>query len=353
MERPATAPRIPEPLALTAGEPAGIGGEITLQAWLARLESKLAPFFVLDDPARLRRLAEALGWPVEVRAIADPAEAVEVFERALPVLALTSPIAGDPGRLDAANAGAVLESIRQAVALTQAQRAAAVVTNPIHKAILYEAGFRHPGHTEYLAELAGLAEAPVMMLAGPSLRVVPVTVHLPLREAIASLTARDILHAGQVTARALRRDFGVAAPRIAVAGLNPHAGECGSLGREDAEVIAPAVEALRRDGIDASGPLPADGMFHEAARRRYDAALCMYHDQALIPVKALDFDRTVNVTLGLPFVRTSPDHGTALDIAGSGRASPKSLISALRLAEDMAAARSTPARPSAAYTKER
>ncbi|MDJ0942941.1 MAG: 4-hydroxythreonine-4-phosphate dehydrogenase PdxA [Kiloniellales bacterium] len=348
MARPATATRIREPLALTAGEPAGIGGEITLQAWLARRESELGPFFALDDPTRLRGLAGALGWPVEVEAIADPAEAAEVFSRALPVLPLTSPIVGTPGQLDSANAAAVLESIREAVALTQAGRAAAVVTNPIHKAVLYRAGFRHPGHTEYLAELAGLTSPPVMMLAGPTLRVVPVTVHLPLREAVAGLTTRSILHAGRVTARALRETFGVAEPRIAVAGVNPHAGEGGSLGREDAEVIAPAVEALRRHGIDAFGPLPADGMFHEAARRGYDAALCMYHDQALIPVKALDFDRTVNVTLGLPFVRTSPDHGTALDIAGSGRASPKSLIAALRLAEDMALARANPARPSAA-----
>ncbi len=348
MARPGTATRIQEPLALTAGEPAGIGGEITLQAWLARRDSDLGPFFVLDDPARLRRLAEGFGWAVEVEAIADPAETAEVFARALPVLPLTVPIAGTPGRLEAANAGAVLESIRQAVALTQAGRAGAVVTNPIHKAVLYEAGFRHPGHTEYLADLAGLTSAPVMMLAGPSLRVVPVTVHLPLREAIAALTSEAIVHAGRVTVGGLRADFGIGQPRLAVAGLNPHAGEGGALGHEDAEVIAPAVEALRAEGIDASGPLPADGMFHDAARRRYDAALCMYHDQALIPVKALDFDRTVNVTLGLPFVRTSPDHGTALDIAGSGRASPKSLIAALRLAERMAVARAAPVRPSAA-----
>ncbi len=348
MARPETATRIREPLALTAGEPSGIGGEITLQAWLGHRESDLSPFFILDDPTRLRRLAEAFGWPVTVEAIAGPEEAVEVFPRALPVLQLTVPIAGTPGQPESANAEAVLESIREAVALTRAGRAAAVVTNPIHKAILYRAGFRHPGHTEYLADLAGLTSPPVMMLAGPSLRVVPVTVHLPLREAIAALTAQGILHAGRVTAKALREDFGVAEPRIAVAGLNPHAGEGGSLGREDLEVIAPAVEALRDEGIEAVGPLAADGMFHEAARQRYDAALCMYHDQALIPVKALDFDRTVNVTLGLPFVRTSPDHGTALDIAGSGRASPKSLIAAIRLAEHMASARAAVARPSAA-----
>ncbi len=348
MARPETATRIREPLAMTAGEPAGIGAEITLQAWLRRRDSRLSPFFVLDDPARLRRLAESLAWPVEVEAISDPLEATETFSHALPVLPLASPITATPGQPSAANAEVVLESIRQAVALTQAGQALAVVTNPIHKGVLYQAGFQHPGHTEYLAALAGLTSRPVMMLAGPSLRVVPVTVHLPLREAIDALTTEDIVYAGQVTARALREDFGVATPRIAVAGLNPHAGEGGNLGQEDAEVIAPAVEALRRDGIDAKGPLAADGMFHEAARQSFDAALCMYHDQALIPAKALDFDQTVNVTLGLPFVRTSPDHGTALDIAGSGRASPKSLIAALRLAEQMASARADLARSSAA-----
>ncbi len=348
MARPETATRIVEPLALTVGEPAGIGGEITLQAWLARQESDLCPFFVLDNPDRLRRLAEACGWPAQVQAITDPAEAAEVFSRALPVLPLASPIAGTSRLLRSANAEAVLESICEAVALTRAGRAGAVVTNPIHKGILHQAGFRHPGHTEFLADLAGMTSRPVMMLAGPSLRVVPVTVHLPLREAVASLKSRDIVHAGRVTTRALREDFGVADPRIAIAGLNPHAGEGGILGQEDAEIITPAVEALRRDGIDTHGPLAADGMFHEKARKGYDAALCMYHDQALIPVKALDFDRTVNVTLGLPFVRTSPDHGTALDIAGSGQASPKSLIAALRLAEQMASARAAAARTPAA-----
>ncbi len=348
MARPETAIRIREPLALTVGEPSGIGGEIALQAWLARRSSDLSPFFALDDPLRLRRLVETFGWPVDIEAITDPAEAAEVFPRAMPVLPLASPISATPGEPLAANAEAVLESIRQAVTLTRAGRAGAVVTNPIHKGVLYQAGFRHPGHTEYLADLAGLTSRPVMMLAGPSLRVVPVTVHLPLREVVASLTTRDIVHAGKVTARALREDFGVADPRIAVAGLNPHAGEGGTLGQEDAEIITPAVEALRRDGIDTQGPLAADGMFHEAARQGFDAALCMYHDQALIPVKALDFDRTVNVTLGLPFVRTSPDHGTALDIAGSGRASPKSLIAALRLAEQMASARAAAARAPAA-----
>jgi 4-hydroxythreonine-4-phosphate dehydrogenase len=228
-----------------------------------------------------------------------------------------------------------------AVADVREGRAAAIVTNPINKDILYRAGFRHPGHTEYLAELAHTGTDAVMMLASPQLRVVPVTIHLPLRAAIEQLSTAAIVHAGRVTHHALRRDFGIALPVLAVAGLNPHAGEAGGLGREDIEIIAPAIAALRRDGIDARGPLAADTMFHEAARRSYDAALCMYHDQALIPIKTLDFDGAVNVTLGLPFIRTSPDHGTAFDIAGKGVARPDSLIAALKLAARMAARRQT------------
>ena len=219
-------------------------------------------------------------------------------------------------------------------------RAAALVTNPIHKGSLYRAGFRHPGHTEYLAELAGTGEAPVMMLACPALRVVPITIHLPLRRAVESLTSAAIVHAGRVTDAALRRDFGIAAPVLAFAGLNPHAGEAGGLGREEIEIVEPALAELRAAGIDARGPLPADTMFHAEARRSYDAALCMYHDQALIPIKTVDFYGGVNVTLGLPFVRTSPDHGTAFAIAGRGVARPDSLIAALRLAAEMAARRS-------------
>jgi 4-hydroxythreonine-4-phosphate dehydrogenase len=226
-----------------------------------------------------------------------------------------------------------------AVADVRAGRAAAVVTNPISKEALYRTGFRHPGHTEFLAELSGIEDDPVMLLAGPQLRVVPVTIHLPLREVVEKLSAPAIVHAARVTHAALVRDFGVATPVIAVAGLNPHAGEGGALGREDIEIVTPAVAALRREGIDARGPLAADTMFHAAARLGYDAALCMYHDQALIPVKTLDFDAAVNVTLGLPFIRTSPDHGTAFDIAGSGLARPDSLIAALKLAAEMAARR--------------
>ena len=305
MARPETASRIREPLALTAGEPAGIGGEITLQAWLARRDDDLAPFFVLDDPARLRRLAEDLGWPVAVEAIADPAETAEVFARALPVLPLIAPVAGKPGQPEAANAEAVLESIRRAVALTQDGRAGAVVTNPIHKAILYEAGFRHPGHTEYLADLAGLASAPVMMLAGPSLRVVPVTIHLPLREAVATLKPEPILHAGRVTARALREDFGIAEPRIAVAGLNPHAGEDGALGREEhAERFLGRLGA--DDGVHQGVVLEhaADLGAHPASllplRHHVDLAAdkALLHEAVPLPVQVADHGAGRGAVLG-------------------------------------------------------
>jgi 4-hydroxythreonine-4-phosphate dehydrogenase len=323
------------PLALTMGEPAGIGGEIAMLAWSRRAEG-LPPFFAIDDPARLRALAGRIGLDVEIASIADPAEACAAFPRALPVLdePLPEPVA--PGRPDPAAAPAVLRSIDRAVGLVRADRAAALVTNPIHKAALYAAGFRHPGHTEYLAELGGLRHPSVMMLASPQLRVVPVTVHLSLREAIATLTQDAIVHCGRTTAEALARDFAIARPRLAVAGLNPHAGEDGHMGREDIDIVAPAIERLRGAGIDATGPLPPDTMFHAAARARYDAALCMYHDQALIPLRTLDFEGGVNVTLGLPFIRTSPDHGTAFDIAGTGRARPDSLMAALRLADTLA-----------------
>ncbi|MBP2303006.1 4-hydroxythreonine-4-phosphate dehydrogenase PdxA [Azospirillum picis] len=329
------------PLAVTMGEPAGIGGEITLKAWMARAgdgapPGGLPPFFVIDDPARLAALAAGLGLAVPVRAIASPAEAPALFGHALPVLPVELSAPVQAGRPDPANGAAVIAAIDGAVALVRGGEAAAVVTNPIQKSALYAAGFRHPGHTEYLAHLAGMAEEPIMMLAAADLRVVPVTIHVALRDAVDRLSTEAIVHAGRVTAAALARDFGIARPRLAVAGLNPHAGEGGAMGREDIDIVAPAVAALRAEGIDASGPRPADTMFHAAARRGYDAALCMYHDQALIPVKTVDFDGGVNVTLGLPFVRTSPDHGTALDIAGSGVASPGSLIVALATADRMA-----------------
>ena len=319
------------PLALTMGDPAGIGGEIAAKAWASGAARR--PFFCIDDPARLA------AYGVPVREVVLPAEAIAVFADALPVLPEPLPAPSTPGAPVAANANAVIRSIERAVALAMAGEAAAVVTNPINKKALYDgAGFAYPGHTEFLAALGGV-ERSVMMLAAPGLRVVPVTIHIALAEVPARLTGAEIIDTARIAHEALRRDFGVEAPRLALAGLNPHAGEGGAMGTEDRDVIAPAIAALRAEGIDARGPLPADTMFHEAARAGYDAALCMYHDQALIPVKMLDFAKGVNVTLGLPFIRTSPDHGTAYDIAGRGVADPTSLIEALNMADAMAARR--------------
>ncbi len=317
------------------GEPAGIGGDIVLAAWQAREAAGLAPFFVIDDAPRLVRLAQRLYPGMPIRVIGEPAEALDRFGEALPVLHRPLAVESQAGVLDAANATAVIAAIEEATTLALAGRAAAVVTSPIHKKILYDAGFHFPGHTEFLAALAGV-ERVVMMLASAELRVVPVTVHLALQAAIQKLSTEEIVATGLLTAKALRDDFGLSRPRLAVAGLNPHAGEDGAMGREDQAIIVPAVKELRQRGIDAFGPLAADTMFHARARAGYDAALCMYHDQALIPLKTLDFDGGVNITLGLPFIRTSPDHGTALDLAGSGRARPDSLIAALKLARDMA-----------------
>ena len=329
-----------KPLALTSGEPAGIGPDITIGAWLRRDELKLPAFYVLGDRDSLSDRASTLG--VKVRLVEVRAEdALSVFPDALPVVATGCRASARPGLPDGNSAGAALTSIRRAVDDVRAGRACAVVTNPIAKSVLYRAGFRHPGHTEFLAELAktnGPAPQPVMMLWSPALAVVPVTVHLSLRDAIAQLSGELIVTTVRIVAAALKARFGLTNPRLAVSGLNPHAGEDGSLGTEDQTIVAPAVAVLRGDGIDVRGPLPADTMFHEAARRGYDCAICMYHDQALIPVKTLAFDEAVNVTLGLPFVRTSPDHGTAFDIAGTGRANPSSLIAAIRLAARMAAA---------------
>ena len=322
------------PLVVTMGEPAGVGGEVLLAAW-QRLRARGPAFLVIDDPARLCRLAGDLGLDVPVGTVAGPEQATAAFADALPVLALPGPVQALAGQPSPATAAAVIASIEQAVRLVRSGAAAAMVTNPIQKSTLYDAGFGFAGHTEYLASLAGGAR-PVMMLAGPSLRVVPLTVHMPLAEVARQLDAASIHAQGRIVAKSLRRLFGIPAPRLAVAGLNPHAGEAGAMGDEEQRIIRPAIEALRADGIAVSGPLPADTMFHARARATYDAALCMYHDQALVPVKTLDFDEAVNVTLGLPFVRTSPDHGTALDIAGRGIARPDSLIAALRLAAAMA-----------------
>jgi 4-hydroxythreonine-4-phosphate dehydrogenase len=327
------------PLALTLGEPAGIGPDITIAAWLRRRELKLPPFYLLGERDYVAERAKALGLDVPLAEVSAE-DAVQAFATALPVKAIGHRITARAGRPDDSSAPAALASIRQAVADVRSGRASAVVTNPIAKNVLYRAGFAHPGHTEYLAELAasgGTPPQPVMMLWSPLLAVVPVTIHVSLREAIEQLSSELIVSTGRIVAAELRHRFGLAEPRLAVTGLNPHAGEDGTLGTEDKIMITAAIARLRSEGIDARGPLPADTTFHEAARKTYDCALCMYHDQALIPIKTLAFDDAVNVTLGLPFIRTSPDHGTAFDIAGSGRANPASLVAALRLAARMAA----------------
>ena len=332
---------MPQPLALTLGEPAGIGPDITLAAWLRRAELDLPAFYVAGDPDFFERLARRLSLAVPIVAV-EPKAAASTFPRALPVVTLDPAVTADPGRPDSSSAPAAIASITRAVADTVAGRAAAVVTNPVAKSVLYRNGFVDPGHTEFLARLAleatGEPARAIMMLWSPELAVVPVTIHLPLREVPARLTTELIVETGRIAARDLRRRFAIPQPRLAIAGLNPHAGEDGTLGDEDLAVVAPAVVRLRAEGIEATGPLPADSMFHAAARANYDVALCMYHDQALVPIKTLAFDHAVNVTLGLPFVRTSPDHGTAFDIAGSGRANPSSLVAALRLAARLSAA---------------
>ncbi len=327
-------------LALTMGEPAGIGGDIALRAWSERSTNATPAFAMIDDAGRLRRLAARLGLDIPIQEVSSPAEAEAAFAQALPVLHQPLPVAVEPGKPDPANVPAVKAAIERAVALSLAGEVAGLVTNPIHKHVMYQGGFTFPGHTEFLAALLGrpgLRE--VMMLACPQLRVVPVTIHLGLAEAIRTLTRADIVEIGRITAQALQVDFAIPRPRLAVAALNPHAGEGGSMGREDEDTVGPAVADLQAMGIDAFGPLPSDTLFHARARRGYDAALCMYHDQALIPIKTIDFDGGVNVTLGLPIVRTSPDHGTAFDLAGTGEARPDSLIAALSLAATIAANR--------------
>ncbi|OGN44776.1 MAG: 4-hydroxythreonine-4-phosphate dehydrogenase PdxA [Caulobacterales bacterium RIFCSPHIGHO2_01_FULL_70_19] len=329
------------PLALSLGEPAGVGPEIVAAAWDA-LKATGPVFAVIGDAALLRRQ----GAPVQ--AVADLSEAAAVFPRALPALDRPLPAPVTPGRPDPANAAAVADWIEEAVALAVSGAAAGVVTAPIAKAPLYAAGFGFPGHTEFLAELtadvpfAG-TRGPVMMLTAKDLRAALVTIHEPLSAVPALVTGERVRRVVRVVHEALRRDFGIAAPRLALAALNPHAGEGGAMGREEIEILAPAAADLRAGGIAVTDPLPADTMFHEAARAAYDAAICLYHDQALIPVKTLDFWGGVNVTLGLPVVRTSPDHGTGFDIAGKGVARADSLIAAIRLAGEMAAARAAAA----------
>ncbi len=326
----------PLPLALTMGEPAGIGGEVALKAWQSRAQEGTPTFFAIDDPMRLELLCRRIGIDVPIHTIEQPEDADAVFADALPVMVQPLAAGVTPGQPDPANAPAVIKSIERAVELVRNRQAGAVVTNPIHKAVLYDAGFRHPGHTEFLGALSGSTVQPVMMLASPELKVVPVTTHVSLAQAIAGLTKDLIVTVGTTVHRGLILDFDLAKPRLAVAALNPHAGESGSMGAEETEIIAPAVAELAAMGIDVRGPISADTLFHPAARQGADAVLCMYHDQALIPLKTINFERGVNITLGLPFVRTSPDHGTALGIAGTGVASPASLSAAMAVADALA-----------------
>lgn len=328
--------RADQPLALTLGDPAGIGLDITLLAFEQRTRTPIPPFVLIGDPDVLAERARALGLAIKIKTIGEVAAARSVFGGALPVLPISIAVRVVAGRPDPANAAAIQQSIEKAVALVREGEASAVVTNPISKATLTRAGFGFPGHTEFLAKLAGRETSDaVMMLAGEGLKVVPVTIHIPFKEVMGALTTARIVKTLEITARDVARYFGLARPRIAVTGLNPHAGEDGTMGREEIEMIVPAIEAARREGLDVAGPYPADTLFHAEARKTYDVAVAMYHDQALIPVKTLAFDTGVNVTLGLPFVRTSPDHGTAFPLAGTGRASPRSLIEALRLADTM------------------
>ena len=326
------------PLALTSGDPSGIGLEIALKAWLMRKSSNLSPFFIIGDADILRKRAKLLGLNVKV-SVANIENLTQFFDDSLPVLPLIN------GQIDAVgiplkeNAAGIIEAIERGVDLVFAKKARAVVTCPIAKKNLYEAGFKFPGHTEFLAALSEQHIAkpvkPVMMLAGPHLKTVPITVHIALNKVPTELTQELIMEIATICQHDLVHKFGIERPRIAVAGLNPHAGESGSMGTEDRDIILPAIKALQVQGFDISGPYPSDTMFHARARQQYDVALCMYHDQALIPVKTIGFDETVNVTLGLPFVRTSPDHGTAFDIASKGIALPNSLIAAIKMADQL------------------
>ncbi|MCW3836747.1 4-hydroxythreonine-4-phosphate dehydrogenase PdxA [Sphingomonas canadensis] len=320
------------PLAVAMGDPAGIGPEIVAKAWKARELHSLPPFFTIGDARAVQRV-----WDGPVREIASPDEAEAVFAEALPVIQIADAGAIVPGKPDVDGARCAFQSLEIAVGLTRAESAGALVTGPVSKAQLYGVGFTHPGQTEFVAERCGVARNnTVMMLAGPSLRVVPVTVHVPLAQVPELLTIELIVAKARGAARGLHRNFGIENPRLAFAGLNPHAGEGGAIGREEIEIVAPAIAQLREEGIDATGPFAADTMFHPRARAGYDAAICLYHDQALVPLKTLHFDEGVNITLGLPIVRTAPDHGTAFGIAGSDQANPGAMIAAIRMAASAA-----------------
>jgi 4-hydroxythreonine-4-phosphate dehydrogenase len=323
------------PLAVSLGDPAGIGPEVIAKCWDNRDRFELAPFVAIGDPRSVRAV-----WDGQIATIDDPREADTAFDVGLPLIQIPSPEEDRPGHPSVAGAHCSLDALEIAVGLARSGSASAVVTGPVSKEQLYSIGFRHPGQTEFVAERCGIAAANVvMMLAGPTLRTVPVTTHIALRDVPDSLTSGLIESRARTTLRGLQRNFGIAEPRLAITGLNPHAGEGGLLGLAEVEVIEPALASLRAEGWRVSGPHPADTLFHETARARFDAALCMYHDQALIPVKALHFVDAVNITLGLPIVRTAPDHGTAFDIAGQDQADPRPMAAALRLAAECAANR--------------
>ncbi|MFN7400228.1 MAG: 4-hydroxythreonine-4-phosphate dehydrogenase PdxA [Sandaracinobacter sp.] len=323
------------PLAVSLGDPAGVGPEVIAKAWAVRAAHLLPPFFAIGD----RRSLEAV-WNGPIVQIAHPQDAMQAFDAALPLLQVDDPGEIEPGVPNLAGARCALDSVEMAVGLARSGAAAGLVTGPVAKSQLYAIGFRHPGQTEFVAERCGVAaENVAMMMVGPDLRTVPVTIHRPLAKVAEGLTTELILSRARTVARGLARDFGIAAPRLAVAGLNPHAGEGGTMGREELDVIMPAIAQLCDEGIDVSGPHSPDTMFHVAARAGYDAAICMYHDQALIPLKTLYFDSGVNMTLGLPVLRTSPDHGTAFGIAGQGQANPRAMIAAIALAGQCARTR--------------
>jgi 4-hydroxythreonine-4-phosphate dehydrogenase len=321
-----------KPLAVAMGDPAGIGPETIAKAWEQRAALGLQPFFAVGAPEAVERV-----WGGPVRVVSDPDAAVAAFDEALPLIRIDGGDCVRPGAPTLEGARNALDALELAVGLTRSGAAAALVTGPVSKSQLYAIGFTHPGQTEFVAERCGIAgEMVAMMLAGPTLRTVPVTTHIALKDVPGALSTELIVAKGRTVIRALRRLFGIERPRLAVAGLNPHAGEDGALGREEIDMVLPAIERLREEEADITGPHPPDTMFHARARARYDAALCLYHDQALVPLKTLHFDEGVNMTLGLPIVRTSPDHGTAFDIAGQGKANPSAMIAALRMASDCA-----------------
>ncbi|WP_372917349.1 4-hydroxythreonine-4-phosphate dehydrogenase PdxA [Sandarakinorhabdus sp.] len=326
---------VPAPLAVSIGDPAGIGPEIIAGAWERRVAAGLPPFLAIGDARSIRAV-----WAGPIAVLSDPAAAAGAFDTALPLIQVDDPGEIVPGEPNLAGARCALDSLELAAGITRQGMTSGLVTGPVSKAQLFAIGFTYPGQTEFVAERCGVSAGnAVMLLAGPSLRTIPLTVHVPLADVPRLVTCDLIVNRARIAARALIRDFGIERPRLAIAGLNPHAGENGTLGREEVEIIRPAIEILRSEGLDVTGPLPADTMFHARARARYDVALCLYHDQALIPLKALHFDDGVNVTLGLPIVRTSPDHGTAFDIAGTGTAIPSAMIAAIRMAGECAARR--------------